>query len=476
MRIVLLMPKVKLNILQTAVDEQRYSCHGCGNCCRDFTVQLRESDLRRLREQKWEEKLGMPPTVAFRGETYLRQREDGSCIFLMENGLCRIHAEYGFEEKPIACQLFPFSLTPARRGAAMGLNFACQSVLENKGADLGSHLDELRRMAKSLPEVKPLEQPPMLTEKLRASHREVDAISARLDGWLQRDDVDLPARLDGLAWIAQSLHKADLENVRDRRLAELLDLLFSALPEELEHLPVAGPGRGQTRLLRQAAFARVEDPKIGRVAKRGRLRTTLGQFFRSRRFARGRGRAPHIGAGWAESIRLQDVEHIDAPSDTATTDAIDDLITRWLRATILGGRAWGAGLYGWPVVDGLKAVTLNIAAVGWLARLHAAGRPDTPGTPGTPGRSGTAGTPGSPGSAPGEEGQHSPSPPGRGVRGEGQHSFNLADVRAALSRVDRTAGRAVWLGTRTERWRLRYLCMDDGLRRLIQRYPLVEPR
>ena len=38
--------------------EQRYSCHGCGDCCRDFSVQLRDEDLDRLREQRWEARLG----------------------------------------------------------------------------------------------------------------------------------------------------------------------------------------------------------------------------------------------------------------------------------------------------------------------------------------------------------------------------------------------------------------------------------
>ena len=97
-----------LPILSLPVREQRYSCHGCGNCCKDFTVQLRERDLQKLREQRWEERLGEPVTVEFRDRIWLRQREDGSCVFLQEDGKCRIHAEFGFAEKPTACQLFPF--------------------------------------------------------------------------------------------------------------------------------------------------------------------------------------------------------------------------------------------------------------------------------------------------------------------------------------------------------------------------------
>ena len=101
---------VSLPILTPTMEDQRYSCHGCGNCCRDFAVQLRDDDLARLREQGWATRLGEPVTVTARGTTFLRQRDDGGCVFLLEDGRCRIHAEFGFEEKPIACQLFPFHL------------------------------------------------------------------------------------------------------------------------------------------------------------------------------------------------------------------------------------------------------------------------------------------------------------------------------------------------------------------------------
>ena len=42
------MASVALPILTLAVKQQQYSCHGCGNCCRDFTVQVRGSDLEKL--------------------------------------------------------------------------------------------------------------------------------------------------------------------------------------------------------------------------------------------------------------------------------------------------------------------------------------------------------------------------------------------------------------------------------------------
>ncbi|MFM7052932.1 MAG: YkgJ family cysteine cluster protein, partial [Planctomycetota bacterium] len=129
---------VALPILVLPVAAQRYSCHGCGNCCRDFTVQLRDADIAKLEAQKWEERLGEPVTVEFRKRRYLRQRADGACVFLMDDGLCRVHKEFGFAEKPVACQLFPFVLAPDDGKTHAGISFACQSVRENKGAELRS--------------------------------------------------------------------------------------------------------------------------------------------------------------------------------------------------------------------------------------------------------------------------------------------------------------------------------------------------
>jgi len=443
------MVSVRLPVLALELRAQRYSCHGCGNCCRDFTVQLREADLERIRQQDWERKLGEPVTVRFRGRTYLRQREDGSCIFLLADGKCRIHAEHGFAAKPVACQLFPFHITPQARAAArasepkasgsvgavaassiqMGLNFACQSVLENKGAALPTHLNELSRMTEQLEELRGPIRPPLLTERLRADADEVASIQEAIDDWLTREH-SLNVRLDGLAWLVGSLTKADLSKVRGARLEELAETLTDALPEELAYQPVEGPTSGQVKMLRQAAFTRTDDLKIARFQRLGSLRTRLDQLARSRRFRVGRGTVPHIGVEWPSDVRFADVEKVQ-PVQANTEDAllIDSLLTRWLRASVLGGRCWGAGYYGWPIVRGLNALVLNVAVVSWLARVHAAGA--------------------------------------------GRTTLLIDDVRAALGRVDRTSGRAPWLGSAMERMRLNFLQREEGLRRLVGKFRMT---
>ncbi len=413
---------VSLPILMLPVATQRYSCHGCGNCCRDFTVQLREADLSKLREQRWEEKLGTTVTTEFRGTTYLRQREDGACVFLMDDGLCRIHKEYGFEEKPIACQMFPFVLVPDDVRTHVGISFACQSVRENKGAELRTHLREVDRMSRSVPETRLATYSALLADTMPAKEGELDALRMTLDRLLAREDLVLRDRFDGLAWIAASLGKAKLAEVRATRFAELVAVLATAVPAELEHIPLEPALPKQLRLLRQAVYARLEDVQVNQAKSRGRWRTVLGQLLSSRAFTRGKGRVPAVARGLLDGVDFAAIAAIPAIAESPDRDAIDQLLSRYARATLLGNRGWGAGYYGWPAVRGLQAMVLNIACTAWLARALAAKR--------------------------------------------GHAHAMLDDVRDALGRIDRHAGRAPWLGSVGERLRLEFFRLDDGLRRI----------
>jgi lysine-N-methylase len=263
---------------------QRYACHGCGDCCRDFTVQLREADLAKLRAQRWEERLGISVTVGFRGRRFLAQREDGACVFLGEGGKCRIHAEFGLEEKPLACQMFPFVLAPDARRARAGVSFACASVLANKGPALAAHAADVRRMAAEVEELAPVGT--MLDEVTEATPDEPDLVAEALDRWLRDASRPLAQRLDGVAWLAQQLSGARFTKVRGARLRELMDTLVDALPDELPLHPIGPASRAQRATLRQAAFFRLEDPKIGDLRRQGKVRAVLGQYLRSRRFSR----------------------------------------------------------------------------------------------------------------------------------------------------------------------------------------------
>jgi lysine-N-methylase len=131
---------------------ERWDCHQCGVCCRGSIVPLRDEDLRKLAEQKWEEHpdyrgARVTAALSFSGKRQLAKRADGSCVFLMEDGLCRIHKEFGFEAKPLVCRMFPLQLVPHEKQAVLTIRRACPSAAADKGRELTEHLSEVRAYA-----------------------------------------------------------------------------------------------------------------------------------------------------------------------------------------------------------------------------------------------------------------------------------------------------------------------------------------
>ena len=434
---------MRLPIYVPKLQGQKYSCHGCGSCCRDFTVQLTDTDLQKLNEQGWKERLGQEYVVQFRGHSWLKQTDDGACVFLGDNGLCKVHAEFGLEAKPLACQFFPFMLSPNVRDTHVGISFACGSVVASKGADLESHRGDVRRMSELLPASAPM--PVQLQGKLIASESEVATIETALDGWLRKKNISPAVRYQGLAWLITSLLQANLGNVRGEKLRQLASTLSDAVEQELPLLDWPEPSPRAWKLLRQAVFTRIEDPKIGDLLKRGKVASVLGQWARSRKWAVGKGISTKTAGfcsvdfasfestfgvfdtsttsiGDSTSLSIEAAKNTLTDSQSHDAEAMDDLLQRWIRATILGGRAWGSGLYGLPIDQGLGLIMVNLLTALWLARFHAAGR--------------------------------------------GAQHVSLLDLQVAVGRVDRTSGRAVWLATAGERLRVKWLSHSDSLRLL----------
>jgi Fe-S-cluster containining protein len=77
-----------------------FSCGRCMGCCRNKKIQLNPYEIARMASH-----LGISTTefiadYTARG-TVLKNREDGTCIFLKKNG-CSIHPD-----RPLVCRLYP---------------------------------------------------------------------------------------------------------------------------------------------------------------------------------------------------------------------------------------------------------------------------------------------------------------------------------------------------------------------------------
>lgn len=131
--------------------------------------------------------------------------------------------------------------------------------------------------------------------------------------------------------------------------------------------------------------------------------------------------------GISGEARFTTVEAVSAnPDDRARAE---DLLWRYLIARLEGRTVFGAGYYGWSVINGLAALCLSVASAGWIARYSAAAA--------------------------------------------GQTMFGFDDVGLALGIVDRAATRLPALGAISERARIVYVLKDDGLARLLGDFTLL---
>src|SRR5262245_58838153 len=133
---------------------ERWDCHQCGACCRGTIVPLSADDLARLKAQRWEERpeFQNTPTVVregWLGHNYrLAQRDDGRCVFLMADGACRIHKEFGADAKPLVCRMFPMQIVPRESVAYLTLRRACPSAAADQGRPVGEQMEMARALVR----------------------------------------------------------------------------------------------------------------------------------------------------------------------------------------------------------------------------------------------------------------------------------------------------------------------------------------
>ncbi|NQV29146.1 MAG: YkgJ family cysteine cluster protein, partial [Rhodopirellula sp.] len=131
---------------------QNWSCHNCSGCCRQHLIEITEEEWQRILDQNWTTKDGVPdgPVVVTHGSALFKKNwrlahgSDGGCVFLNDDGLCRIHAKFGEAAKPLACRIYPYALHPAGKKVTVSLRFSCPSVVANLGKPVSESRDDLK--------------------------------------------------------------------------------------------------------------------------------------------------------------------------------------------------------------------------------------------------------------------------------------------------------------------------------------------
>jgi len=352
---------------------QRFDCHGCGFCCRDTVVNVTDEEKQRILDADWSSKITNQPlfvTYRFRGNclTRLAQTREGQCVFLGDDGRCRLHAESGAAIKPLACRLFPFVPTPGVGGVRLDLRGDCPSIAKNMGSPLVAHRKEVQRLAGEM-NVKAMRSPPDWRLGQALGDAEFKAIVSAFDRLLADASMSYRDRLRAGVHLLDLLLEIHIAKVRNERFIELMNMLVaSARVSTSEGVTgSARVSRGVARLFGQWVFlhAVVDSPSDLDRSVGGRLWQSWRRYFQARRFARGTGMVPRLARDWqaAEFDALRVV-------DVAEDEALEPLC-RSLRVKLTAHAFAGPGYYGCDVVSGLTALWLLVPTSGWLARLEA---------------------------------------------------------------------------------------------------------
>jgi lysine-N-methylase len=357
---------------------QNWDCHVCGSCCKEYVVTVTDEERRRIQAQEWDKdaEIGGQPIFGKSGPWWARRyhlnhRGDGSCVFLSEQGRCRIHERFGYDAKPLPCRLFPFLLVPAGDHWRIGVRFACPSAAANKGRSVSEHEPALRRFALELARREGVDSqpgsvsvpPPPLQPGQRVDWSDVLRFVQALLTILRDRRDRMERRLRKCLALSNLCRQARFEDIQGNRLGEFLQIVTSGLEDEVCRDPATlpPPGRMGRLLFRQAIalFTRKDHGPDRGIARKGRLALLLAAW----RFALGSGQVPRLHAKIPETTFAKVETTIGC-----LPDAAEEVLERYYTIKVESLQFCGATNFHLPFWEGFEMLALTYAVIRWVAR------------------------------------------------------------------------------------------------------------
>jgi lysine-N-methylase len=378
------MPKSTLHL--PAV--QNWSCHNCGGCCREHLIEITDNEKRRLERQQWTASDGVPddrPVVVghTQGSWRLNHQQDGACVFLDDKGLCRIHAKFGEDAKPLACRVYPYAVHPIAGSLTVSLRFSCPSVVRNLGEPV-SEQNGLKQLAKEITAGKQTAvAAPAVCRGQDLDWEDVLRFAAAIDSSLEDESVTFAVRLmRTLSWL-ELVEQSNFETVRGKRLDDYLSLVTRAAckAQPDNDLPVLKPSR-MGRVMFRLLVAQLLRHDTAHTANAG-WGVRFGLLSTGIRFALGLGWVPRLPEPASVSVAFPDdnsseavlkrvaFRDLEEPFNARKPD-IDELFTRYFRVKVQGMHFCGVANFDMTVVEGFLSLALMYPATLWVARVKAA--------------------------------------------------------------------------------------------------------
>ncbi len=358
---------------------QNWDCHACGNCCTDYWVPVSPEERQRIAAQGWADhpdfrgiKLFVPYGPWWRRKYRLNQREGDRCIFLSDQGLCRIHAQFGSEAKPFPCRLYPYILVPVGNHYRVGVRFACPSAVANKGRPLTAQAEELKEYAQQLehwdrdlsrqPGAAELPPPP-LQGRQTIPWSDLEILVEALLGLLGDRGVPLSRRLLRCLALGRLCRTLQFDKVTGPRLRELLNLVLREVAIETDREAKAMPPPGWIGRILFRTFVSIylrKDQGTRRgVRTRGRLSLMLAMW----RMMRGKGRLPPLQAGLPDKT-FADFEVPFGP----LSPSAEELLERYYLIKVESMQFCGRTNFDLSFWEGFDSLALTFPLMRWLAR------------------------------------------------------------------------------------------------------------
>jgi lysine-N-methylase len=362
---------------------QNWDCQACGNCCREYEVAVTEEERQRILGQGWEREpdfAGVPLFVRkgrWGARQYtLNQRSNGACVFLNEQGRCRIHERFGSEGKPFACRLYPFILVPAGRQWRVGMRYACPAAAASVGRPISAFRGDLDEYVAAMAKQTGLESPavpaPSLQYGTRLDWPELVAFTDALMAILRQKTHPLEQRLRQWLALARICGHATFDQIRGGKLGQLLELLSAGAAAETpaDAAQVPRPSLPGRLLFRQflALYIRRDHGPSRRVAVHSRLDLLRAAW----RFARGSGRVPRLHREFPDTT----FEQLEVPSGPLAP-AAEEVLERYYAVKVSSMQFCGTSNFGMSFWEGVHAMALTLPVLLWLSRAYSSlGQPE----------------------------------------------------------------------------------------------------
>lgn len=304
----------------------------------------------------------------------LAKRDDGVCVFLGSDNLCEIHRHFGRKAKPLACQLYPFVLTPVAGKMRVGLRFDCPAVCENEGQTLASYHKELKDF---LPELVPSglnvsnDMAPDVIPSLQLESWRFEVLNESLLKMAGSSAMSLLQRLHWIRKFIGHVEQVKWAKAGDEEFRELVKLFEGGLLVEVQQSePVRRPPTARARKLLGQFFFLLSQlavrPTIADTSFMKKLSVRIGDIGQLKCLTKVSGPLPGIRPEWPDC----DMSQLEASFGEWPVD-VEEMVTRYLVCRIGGVGYCGPNFYDLSMVEGMRSLLLGLVSLGWFMRIGA---------------------------------------------------------------------------------------------------------